>query len=199
MSLELVNTFGTLLSVAIIAATAVAAMVQLRHLQAGNQINAILSIGNQYDAKEYRDAQYLILHKLTAVLEDPLYREYEFAIARSLPVPTVPEDFVRLRSAMQLIGNTHEELGILVKNGIVDKDLFLDRYSWVIATGWKRMERYVAYIREINGDDGIWENFEYLAVLSEDYLVEHPSTYPRGVRRMQPRNPWPMPAMPATA
>ena len=37
MSLELVNTFGTLLTVAIIAATAIAAMVQLRHLRASNQ------------------------------------------------------------------------------------------------------------------------------------------------------------------
>ena len=45
MSLELINTFATLLTVAIIAATAVAAMVQLRHLRAGNQINAMLAIG----------------------------------------------------------------------------------------------------------------------------------------------------------
>src|SRR5579863_4542817 len=199
MSLELLNTFGTLLTAAIVAATAIAALVQLRHLRAGNQINAMLSIGNQYDDKEFRDARHLMQHKVATALDDPLFREYEFTVSRSLPVPTVPEDFVQLRSAVNLIGNTHEELGILVKNGIVDRDLFLDRYCWVIATGWKRMERYVAYIREVNGDDGIWENFEYLAVLSEDYLVEHPSTYPRGVRRMQPRNPWPMPAMPATA
>ena len=199
MSLELVNTLGTLLTVAIVAATAIAAMVQLRHLRAGNQINAMLSIGNQYDAKEYRDAENLVQLKVATALQDPLYREYESAISRSMPVPTVPEDFVRLRGAVNLIGNTHEELGILVKNGIVDKDLFLDRYSWVIAGGWERMERYIAYVREVNANNAIWENFEYLAVLSEDWTVEHQSTYPKGVRRMQLHNPWPVPPMPATA
>ena len=198
MSLELLNTFGTLLTAAIVAATAIAALVQLRHLRAGNQINAMLSIGNQYDHKEFRDARHLVQQKVAAALEDPLFREYEFAVSRSLPVATVPDDFAQLRSAVNLIGNTHEELGILVKNGIVDKDIFLDRYCWVIAEGWKQMERYVAYIREIVSNNAIWENFEYLAVLSEDWMAQHQSNYPRGVRRMQLSHPWPIPPLPAT-
>ena len=53
MSLELVNTFGTLLTVAIIAATAIAAMIQLRHLRAGNQINSLLMLGEQFESREF--------------------------------------------------------------------------------------------------------------------------------------------------
>ena len=199
MSLELVNTFGTLLTVAIIAATAIAAMVQLRHLRAGNQINAMLSIGKQFDDKAFRDADLLVRTKAASTLDDPLYRAYVLALARNQPAPTVSEEYLQLRSAVLLVGNANEELGILVKNGIVDKDLFLDRYSWVIARSWRTLEGYAAYIRAAAGNDAIWENFEYLTVLSQDYTREHPSAYPAGVRRLQLHNPWPVPPLPATA
>ena len=199
MSLELVNTFGTLLTVAIIAATAIAAMVQLRHLRAGNQINAMLSIGNQFDDKEYRAADALVQLKAGSALDDPRYRDYEISVSRGLAVPTVPEDFPQLRSAMNLIGNTYEELGILVKKGIIDKELFLDRFSWPIAQSWKRLAPFTAFSRDVIANDAIWENFEYLAVLSQDWMVDHPTTYPAGMRRLEIHNPWPVPPKAATA
>jgi len=64
--------------------------------------------------------------------------------------------------------NGYEELGILVKNGIVDKDLFLDRYSWVITGVWRATDKAVADARQDTGQAAIWENFEYLAVLSKE-------------------------------
>ena len=199
MSLELVNTFGTLLTVAIVAATAIAAMIQLRHLRAGNQINAMLSIGNQYENAAFREATHLVATKTATALQDPLYREYVLALARNQPAPTVSDDYVRLRNAVVLVGNTYEELGILVKNGIVDKDLFLDRYCWVIARSWLALENAVGFTRAAVGSNAIWENFEYLTVLSQDYRRDHPSAYPAGIRRLQPNNPWPVPPLPATA
>jgi hypothetical protein len=72
MSLELANTMGTLLTAAIVAATAIAALVQLRHLRAGNQINAMLSIGNQYESEAFREAMKTVNHQ-SAALEDPLF------------------------------------------------------------------------------------------------------------------------------
>ena len=51
MSLELLNALASLLTVCIIAATAIAAMVQLRHLRAGNQITAMLAIGEELSGK----------------------------------------------------------------------------------------------------------------------------------------------------
>src|SRR5499425_2533808 len=116
MSLELLNTFGTMLTAAIIAATAIAAMVQLRHLRAGNQINAMLSIGNQFDAKEFRDSLTLVQHNLESALEDPSLREYIAARNRRVPLPAVTGEYRDLADAARLVGNTYEELGILVKN-----------------------------------------------------------------------------------
>jgi len=119
MSLELVNTFGTLLTVAIIAATAIAAMVQLRHLRASNQITAMLSIGNQFESAEFRNAATLVRRDLDAALEDPAYREYTIAMTRRTRIPAVPKEYDDLFNAASLVGNTFEELGILVKNGII--------------------------------------------------------------------------------
>ena len=199
MSLELVNTFGTLLTVAIVAATAIAAMVQLRHLRAGNQINAMLSISSQFDNQAFLDAGDLVREKAASAIGDPEYRAYALAVALHQQTTAPREDDVQIRRAILLVANTYEELGILVKNGIVDKDLFLDRYCWVIAQRWRVLEEHIAFFRAVTGDDAIWENFEFLTVLSQDYLRQRPSRYPAGMRRIKPVNAWPLPPVPATA
>ncbi|HZV78749.1 MAG TPA: hypothetical protein VFF60_03950 [Candidatus Binatus sp.] len=199
MSLELVNTFGTLLTVAIIAATAIAAMVQLRHLRAGNQINAMLSISNQFDAKEFRDAVNLVSSKLKSTFQDPAYREYVAARNRRMPLPDVPEDYRAVAEAANLVGNTYEELGILVKKGIIDREIFLDRYSWVIMGAWDHLVDVVGWARAVTNEPRIWENFEYLTVIAQDFANENRSTYPLGMRRLETPCPWPVPPMPATA
>jgi len=198
MSLELVNTFGTLLTVAIIAATAIAAMVQLRHLRASNQITAMLSIGNQFESAEFRNATTLVRRDLDAALEYPAYREYTIAMTRRTRIPAVPKEYDDLFNAASLVGNTFEELGILMKNGIIDRDLFLDRYGWAILQTWNRFQRTVAWARDVSNEPTIWENFEYLTVLAQDFARERGSTYPKGVRHLELRNPWSVPPMPAT-
>jgi hypothetical protein len=66
MSLELLNAIGTLLTVTIVAATAIAALVQLRHLRAGNQINAMLRIGEELGAKFTRPGRVYPRLKISA-------------------------------------------------------------------------------------------------------------------------------------
>jgi hypothetical protein len=197
MSLELVNTLGTVTTVVIVAAAAIAAMIQLRHLRAGNQINAMLSIGDEFRVQAFVDADLLVAQKLAASLDDPAYRAYEIARSRSQATPDVAQEYIALRQATVLIGNAYEELGILVKNGIVDKDLFLDRYSWRITTAWRRLESLTALARDATQQAAVWENFEYLAVLSEDWLAKGGSAYPKGIRRIRLQNPWPLEPSPA--
>jgi hypothetical protein len=194
MSLELVNALASLVTVIIVAATAIAALVQLRHLRAGNQINAMLSIGEELGSKTFTDAGFLVRQKLEAAQDDPHFRDYAIAYARGQSTSDGGPGFEQLLSSMNLVGNAFEELGILVKNGIVDKGLFLDRYSWVILRNWKRSEKLLALAREASGLVAPWENFEYLAVLSEDWLKHNPSSYPNGIRRMVLHNPWPLTA-----
>ena len=191
MSLELVNTLGTLLTVCIIAATAVAAMVQLRHLRAGNQITAMLAIGEELSAERFVATGRLLRSRLPALVDDPGFRAYNAARdSRHQPDPKTNAEYEEVRQALSTLCNAYEELGILVKNGVVDANLFLDRYCWVISGWWSLTEKAVADAREGTGKAAVWENFEYLAVLSQEWMRRHPSTYPKSLPRM------PLPARP---
>ena len=195
MFFESLNALAPLLTVAIVAATAIAALVQLKHLRASNQINAMLAIGEELSGKGFSDAADLVRSKLAAAMEDPAYRDYEAAMSVGRPAPEVDAGYVELRRAALVVGNGYEELGILVKRGIIDRDMFLDRYCWVILNSWKRLEPVTALSRAALGNDWAWENFEYLAVLCEDWMkAMDAGSYPRGVRRMQLTNRWPVPA-----
>lgn len=196
--LDSLNTLAPLLTVVIVAAASIAALVQLKHMRAGNQINAMFAIGEELSGKTFSDALDLIRLKLEAALEDPAYREYELARSFGRPAPEIDPAYLELRRATIIVGNGYEELGILVKRGIVDRDMFLDRYSELILRAWKRLEQVTALGRAAMGNDLAWENFEYLAVISEDWLakIEKSGTYPRGVRRMRLTNRWQLP--PAT-
>jgi hypothetical protein len=194
MSLEVINTFGTIATVAIVAATAVAALIQLRHMRAGNQINAMLDIGDRLSTREFTDAAATVRRDLDRAMRDPAYRDFELALSLGHHTTDVDPAFVELRRATILVGNAYEELGILVKRGIVDKDMFLDRYCWLIVSAWERLSPLTAFAREATSPLA-WENFEYIAVLSEDWIKQHEDgAYPHGMRRMQLTNPWPLAA-----
>ncbi len=199
MSLELINTLGTVITVVIVAAAAIAALVQLRHLRAGNQINAMLSIGEKLQSGAFQEAQEIVSRQLRPALDDVVFRNYNTALGRGLPIPDVDPRYVELRRATVLIGNSIEELGILVKNGIVDKKLFLDRYTFVVVRNWNILEGFTALSPDATGTNALWENFEYLTVLCQDWERLHPSSYPKGARRLQPHNPWPVPPLPTAA
>lgn len=200
MTLEALNTVGTLITVVIVAATAIAALVQLRHLRTGNSISAMAAIDTDLTSQSFRDAVVLIQERMRSAIEDPTFREYEIACSRDQKVVGVDPGFVTLRQASLRVGNAYEKLGELIKLGMVDRDLVLDRYCGNVFNTWKRLEPLTALARDVIGSQLPWENFEYVAVLAEDWLKSHPGgAYPRGVRRMQLTNPWPIAGPVATA
>jgi hypothetical protein len=196
MSLEQLSILGTFATVAIIGATAIVALVQLRHLHAGNQINAILNITQVINGPAFRAATDLIGAQLASAAEDPAFRGYWIALSRGA-TPAVDPKHADLRAAVVASANTYEELGVLVRNGIIDKKIFVEGFCSPLLGLWRRLAPLTAFFREAESDDALWENFEYLAVLSEDWLQEHTTTYPPDMRRMKINNPWPLP--PASA
>ncbi len=69
MSLEALDTVAALLTVVIVAGTATAALIQLRHLRTGNQINSMLTIGANFNDAAYNDAEDLIRRHLERLPE----------------------------------------------------------------------------------------------------------------------------------
>jgi hypothetical protein len=191
MSIEWVSTIGSLLTVLIVGATAIAALVQLRHMRAGNQINAILTIGEKFMEPRYEDARALVTAGLDDALQDPRFREHVIARVSRNAIPGIPEQYLAMLRAVNLVGNMFEEIGNLVKNGIVDEYLLLDEYVTQVIAMWNRLEPYTALTRDVTGDMGLWDNFEYLTVRARAFIAAHPTTYPKGVARIPLTNRWP--------
>lgn len=192
MSLALLDTLASLATVAIVAATAVAALVQLRHMRAGNQINAMLSIFEAINGTKYRDAFELLRGErgIRQAMQDPAFRAYDRSVRHAKPTPGVDPDFVRLRQAIVSVGNVHEELGIMVKTGVLDKELFVGIFGGNVLSAWNWLDEYTAFGRDASKTNIIWQHFEYLAVTAQDWLAANPTSYPRGMRRICPPNPW---------
>jgi hypothetical protein len=184
MSLELVNTLATFGTFVVIAATALAALVQLRHMRGSNQITVLSDLFEKQATSEFVSARGFVLHELPAKMQDPAFR-YQVAnrAART-------EDNLALIAKVIAIGSYYEEMGLLAKSGLVDCDLLLDMHGGTIVGFWDALSEVTAIWRERSGPI-VLENFEYLTVLAQDWLAQHPAgSYPSNVRRIDLPNKW---------
>jgi hypothetical protein len=185
MSLELVNTLATFGTFLVIAATAIAALVQLRHARSGNQIEALAELREELGNPEMQSAARFVRHGLTEKVKDPAFR-YQCGNRDALSAENQ-----LLWNQMTRVANYYEGIGVLVKGGLADRNLVLDSWSGTILLSWNLLVPVIAIVRQSLTDSSIWENFEYVAVLSEDWETAHPrGTYPAGVRRMILDYPW---------
>jgi hypothetical protein len=58
-------------------------------------------------------------------------------------------------------------------------------YSENVTSAWRSIAPVAALLREKLDSPAVWENFEYLAVLSEDFIKEYPGgLFPSSMRHM---------------
>jgi hypothetical protein len=184
MSLELLNTFGTFGTFVVIAATALAALVQLRHMRSGNQIAALSDLYEKQRDSEFESARQFVFAGLPEKMQDPAFR-YQLAHREARTEENAP-----LIGNINAVGNYYEETGVLVKAGLVDREFFLEIYCGNITSSWNALSEVTAISREARGP-AVWENFEYVAVLAQDWEAKYPAgTYPANVRRIDLPNKW---------
>ena len=160
MSAETINTFASLGTFVVIAVTAIAALVQLGHLLASNQLQALLALTDRWNVPRLQ-------RSVTYVLQE------------------LPK---RVTSAC----SWWEQVGGMLKYGLIPKDPFLDLSSGIVATHWDALAPTVGIVRTIRGP-ATYVNFEYLALLSKQWVKQHPGgEYPSGA----PRLPIPRPGEP---
>jgi hypothetical protein len=184
MSLELVNTLATFGTFLVIAATAIAAIVQLRHARSSNQIAAINELRETENAPDFQAARHFVETQLAAKLQDPAFR-YQVA------TPDARTDETRSLFAMiRAIGNFYEDMGLLVRTGLVDREFIAQSWNANVLVAWESLAPVTALNRQARGNV-IWENFEYLTVLAQDWEAAHAKgTYPAGMRRIKIDYPW---------
>jgi hypothetical protein len=188
LSLELVSAIASVVTAVVIGATAVAAIVQLRHLRMNNQITALLAVQAEFDAKDFRDAELLVRREFPEILDDEGFCANFITFLKDQE-PIEDSRYVVPRMAARLVANTYENLGTLVKKDIIDRSLFLDVYAYIIANAWDDLEGFVAIVRSVRGVQTLFINFEYIASISRDELASNPERYPRHAKRLNARLP----------
>ncbi len=180
MSLEAWNTIASFATFVVILATAIAAVFELKHMQARNSLQAVLTLQREFRDPEIQEALRYVQFYLPQKMHDPHYRAELARIG-----------FIDSRVHMEMTAcNFFNQMGTLVKNDIVDEDAFLDQTSRIIDAYWKLLAPVIAILRRQRGDEQ-YQNFEFLAALSKEWHAKHPKgIYPKGIPRMPLEDVW---------
>ena len=146
-------------------------------------MTSLLELRETIESHTFVENHRAALRFLSHDLNDPDMRRTILTAQRLTLLPELEPVF--------MVGNLFENAGCLVKNGVIDADMVCDLLSAIVSGAWKAYAPFIAHRRMVVGD-ALYENFEYLAVLSDDWLTAHPhGSYPRGMRRMELCQTWP--------
>jgi hypothetical protein len=173
MSLELVNAIASVGTFLVIGATAIAAVIQLRHMRANNQLEGLLNVLAHLEDESFNKWFTDTQRELPALLADPAY-------LKSIRDGT----FDRNVSWLQL-ANRYERAGSLLKFGLIPEGPFLDVNDLRAIRAWELLVPLTSVLRSISGPS-LWENFEYLYVRAKVWAEQHKDgNYPKGVPRAE--------------
>jgi len=177
MSLELWSTIASVGTFVVITATAIAAIIQLVHIRSSNQISILTIFRKEQEDPEFRAGMEFI-STLDARLEDPTFR-------RLFTQDSVPASLWGYLRVVLL----YEDLGYLVKRGILDAGLFRDLWGPLVIAAWNKTARATAVARRTRGL-GFLENFEYLTLLSRRFAQSGSAVFPKNAPRIDLEDPW---------
>jgi len=177
MSAEWVTAVASAGTFVVIAASAIAALIQLRHSRGSNQIIALNECRETLESTEFRDAQRFVSYELPKRLRDP---------AECKKVAQLP--FVGEYEAIATVANFFESMGLFVKSRIIDRHIACDFWSYIVLRNWNALLPVTTYVRQALHTEALWENFEYMAMLSKRYSEKHASDYPSNMPHMPKDN-----------
>ena len=184
MSADWLAAIASIATLVVIGATAVAALVQVRHMRSSNQIVALNEIRETIESEFFRETSAHVMKTLPALLKDPAIRG---EIVAGTPITAIQE-LIPVRT----LANLFEVMGTFVKRGMVDRDLACDIWATIVLTNWDAVAPLISNLRVAYDNGAIWENFEYLAVLSRNFYDKYPNgTYPKGMAREKMPEIWP--------
>jgi hypothetical protein len=180
MSQETLSTVAGVGTFIVIAATAIAAIVQLRHLRAQNQLTGLLTVLARVEDPQFNEWVDAARETIKSRLPDPAYRR-----------AILDGTFERRDNPWLNLANSYDWVGSLVKHNLIPKESLLDVYAGRVMQAWDIIAGIVPLVRGRSGQ-GVWENFEYLVVEARKWYAQHPDgAYPKGVPRLQVDVTWP--------
>jgi hypothetical protein len=179
MSLEVLSAAAAVGTFVVIAATAIAAVVQLQHLRTSNQLTGLLNILGRSEDPQFSEWRQETKKVASEDLADAAFRK------------SIEENTYDRRHAPWLhLYNWYDYVGSLVKQRLVPEEAIMDVFSWLLIKDWSDGERLIAVTRRVGGL-GVWENFEYLVFRAQAWEEAHKGVaYPKHARRLPLTDPW---------
>ena len=116
MSIELVNALAAVGTFIVIAVTAVAALIQLRHLRSSNQLAGLLHTAVVFESADFQRKVSWVQHEFPQKMQDPTFvAELRFPGALS-----------RVDHPELAIADLWEQTGVYIKHGLVSEEAFMD-------------------------------------------------------------------------
>jgi hypothetical protein len=180
MGADMVAAVAQLGTLVVVLASVAAALIQLRHIRAGNQLQAMLSLERDFRAPELQSALTYVQEQLAQRLEGPEYRR-ELETIGFIDPAVHPE---------MIACNWLNEMGTLVKRGYVSEDTFMDLFARLIVHCWRRVSPAIAIMRRKRGE-AQYHDFEYLALRAAAWLERNPQgIFPHALSRVPLPDPW---------
>lgn len=170
--LEIVNTSATVATLLVLTAAAVAAMIQLSHMRAGNQLQAFMAINARGQTPDMIALLDFIYQKLPALIQsDPHY------------VQMFAEGTIPLKDSPLLVASWFDQMGFVLRKGLVSPDvIFQGTAAYATLRCWNGLYPLIEATR--SRVPAAFLNFEYVAVSAKLWLAAHPDgDYPKGTPR----------------
>lgn len=174
MTPELISALASIGTFIVIAVTAVAAIIQLRHIRSSNQLSGVMEYIKIWETEQVQRANVYIHDELPAKLRDSAYRRELFAL-----------DVDRTRHPELVPCDWCEQAGSYIKYGLIAEAQFLDLAGGYVERIWPALKEVVAIRRAALGTSEMYENFEYLVSVSQQRHSRYgPGNYPRKFPRL---------------
>jgi len=174
VTLEAWNTAAAVGTFVVIAASAIAALVQLRQLRTSNQLSGLMSVFDMLQDPSVRELVNYVRHDLPERMKDDRFR------ASLLEIP-----IDRRKHPEFYLCDMYNHIGSFVRSGLIDERTYLQTDWYNVTLYWGLLAGAVAIGR--TNRPYIFENFEYLASRAQAWAQEHPhGDYPKAQRRLLP-------------
>lgn len=174
MPLEAWGTLASVGTFVVISATAIAALVQLRHMRIANQLVTWQSFASTYEGPDLRPSFDFVRHELARRLEDPAFRA-EIRAGR----------VERSKHPEITVCNFFDQWGLYYRSGVVDRNAFMRTNGGVVVTFWDLLAPVIVMLADPVHGNVAFQDFEYLTVEAIRWRERHPhGDYVHGAARM---------------
>jgi hypothetical protein len=166
MNLETLNTAGVLVTALIIGTTAVAAVIQLRHIRASNELTAFSEAMELWYSPSVQEGFRFIQHDLVDRMKDPAFRadlDTAGVVDHTKHPELGPVDYF-------------DNIGVMVSLGLLREEVILHPASQLLENLWETLSPTIAIMRRKRGRQ-LYVSLEFLAARARVWQERYPDGF----------------------